>query len=70
MSDNGRSEMISITSAAKILDHSPHTVKKWIEAGLIPSKVYPNGRTKVNRSDVVSFFDSLPSRAILANRAD
>jgi predicted site-specific integrase-resolvase len=63
-------ETVSLNQAAQMLGFSPHTVKKWVDAGHIPAKVYPNGRTKMRREDVISFYNALPERAFLANHAD
>ena len=64
-------DLVSINQASQLLGFSPHTVRKWVDAGLIPAKVYPNGRTKIKREDIDRFYANLPDRAsreILADR--
>lgn len=63
-------ELVSINQAAQMLGFSPHTVRKWVDAGLIPAKIYPNGRTKIKREEIENFYKNLPDRAFLANRVD
>ncbi len=49
---------ITINEAARILGRSYHTVKKYVNAGLIPAKQWPDG-IRLKRKDVLAFYESL-----------
>lgn len=66
-------ETISPQQAASRLNLSPHTVRKWCDAGLLPSKRLPSGRIRISVTDLSEFYRSLPSgqknAQIVSNRA-
>jgi excisionase family DNA binding protein len=58
-------QTISPSEAAKRLNVSPHTIKKFIEAGLIKAKVFPSGRLRIAVDDLQEFFASLPTTGVV-----
>lgn len=54
---------ISISEAARLVGCSDHTVKKWVVAGLLPAKVFPSGRTRIEMDELRRFLDGLPPAA-------
>lgn len=54
-------QTISTSEAARRLGYSHHTVRKWINAGLLRAKIFPDGRARIEPSELQRFFDSLPS---------
>ena len=67
-------ETISPQQAASRLNLSPHTVRKWCDAGLLPSKRLPSNRIRIRVSDLDAFYAALPSgqknAQTASNRAD
>ena len=51
---------ISINKAADQIDHSNHTVRKWVESGILPAVVFPSGRKRIRVEDWDRFIQSLP----------
>jgi excisionase family DNA binding protein len=52
-------QTISIAEAARRLNRSNHTVKKWISAGLIKAIVFPGGRLYIEVEELERFYKSL-----------
>lgn len=59
-------QTISPAEAAKRLNVSPHTIKKFIEAGLIEAKVFPSGRLRIPVEELSRFYDGLATNAAKA----
>jgi excisionase family DNA binding protein len=56
-------ETISPQQAAARLGLSHNTIRAWCESGKLPSKRLPSGRLRILASDLVQFYQSLPSGA-------
>lgn len=53
-------QTISVSEAAKRLNVSYHTVKKWIDLSILPTKVFPGGRLRIAVDELERFYNSLP----------
>ena len=53
---------ITISSAAKLADVSPNTVRRWALRGLVPSATAPSGRLRVDRNALTK--ESLRQRRV------
>lgn len=54
-------QTISISAAAKRMNVSYHTVRKWVDAGLLETKRFPDDRLRIPVDELTRFYDSLPS---------
>ena len=52
--------MISMNKAARQIGCSNHTVRKWVEAGVIPAWRLPSGRVRITVEDWEAFLKALP----------
>lgn len=51
---------ISPAEAARMLGVSADTIRKYVRAGLLPGKLFPGGRVRLEAAAVERFYESLP----------
>ena len=51
---------ISPAEAARMLGVSADTIRKYVRAGLLPGKLFPGGRVRLEAAAVQRFYESLP----------
>ena len=57
-----RPEVLSISETATVCNVTPRTVRRWIDAGTLPSIVLPSGRRAILEADLAGAVHRTPRR--------